>query len=136
MASFYGSEKIFNYILLNIGSSLKLENRNINLALIGGNISIIQKYFENIKKNDYFLSSILMTTIKYNHNEIFEWLYESFDRSELYQHSNKASNLIKIAIQFSNYEALYYLLTNGLYYVSLFALSMIYNQFYLNKVSL
>ena len=106
LASFYGSEKIFNYILLNIGSSLKLENRNIILALIGGNISIVQKYFENIKKNDYFLSSILMTTIKYNHNEIIEWLYESFDRSELYQHSNKASNLIKIAIQFSNYEAL------------------------------
>ncbi|KAK8837369.1 hypothetical protein M9Y10_036802 [Tritrichomonas musculus] len=131
LASFYGSEKIFNYILLNVGSSLKLENRGINLALIGGNISIVQKYFENVKMNDQLMTNYLLTTIKYHHNEIFEWLYENFDHRDL-----NAYLLIKIAIQFSNYEALYYILTNGLDYVSLFALSLIYNQFYLSELAI
>lgn len=162
IAAFYGSEKIFNYILLNTESNQNFEMKLIVFALIGGNITIIHKCFENIEMNDQILLRSLLTTIKYCQSEIFEWLFENYDVKKFLVNStfekamqsihfgisnrwllginneNLSFNdlLIRDAIQYNNFDTLCYLLTNGFDHVSLFTLALVYNQFYLSELAL
>ncbi|KAK8895198.1 hypothetical protein M9Y10_023640 [Tritrichomonas musculus] len=154
LCAFYGSEKVFNYIMMNIDSE-KIDLINIkttSLAFAGGNITIIQKCFNN-DSADLNVSTYIKNAVEYNRNEVFEWLLESNDSIitnakklkrrygyyyNFFFHFNTISEeyLFEKAIQFNNFDALFYMFSIGFDYTSLFSFALLYNNFYLAKVAL
>lgn len=144
LACIYGSEKVFNFIMMNSEPTEILNEISIAFALIGGNISIIYKCIEIFPINDTNIYKYIILTIKYHHNEVFEWLIESYNSNESKLFNNLDKNkedkfdesiLIQTAIEFNNYDALFYLLSIGIDYTSLFSISIYFKKFYLAKLA-
>lgn len=139
-SAFYGSEKVFNYILMNGEKSKIIKERTVVFAFSGGNTSIIHHCSELLESDRELLLKSLMYTIKYNHNEVFEWLIETYNPIETEISLNKydmyESKFLENAIRFNNFEALFYLLSIGIDYTPLFSLSLLYNNYYLAQLAI
>lgn len=138
LAAFYGSEKIFNFILLNVDQSKSIEKTTVKFSFISGNISIILKCVETISLDDDLLIDCLYLTIEYNHHEVFEWLIENYDTIEsgLFDQKSVNHSFLDKAIKYNNFEVISYLFSIGIDYSSLFVLSLNYSQFNLAKLAL
>lgn len=83
-ASFFGSVKCFKHLLLN-KASLSLTDDNhlklVHFAVAGGNTEIIHI----LEQSETLFSRTLSISIEYNHYELFEWLYEKFYDSRLFE---------------------------------------------------
>ena len=136
LAAFYGSEQIFNYILMNLKLS-KIEYVTLRMAFMGGNISIISKCIEMIEMDDSTLESCICIAIKYNYAEILEWLFENYEvtKTSIYKELT-LNRLIENAIKFNNIEVLTYLLSLGIDHTSIFTYSLFYNQLNLTKLAI
>lgn len=132
LAAVYGSEKIFNYILLNI-KDVEIEPITVRMAFIGGNNSIIHKCVEKIEMDDNLLEMCIILTIKYKHQELFEWLYEEH---EVVKNKKVYDHLIQNAIKFNNIDVVIFLLSSGFDYTSLFMLSLLFDQFNLARLAI
>lgn len=134
LSSFFGSEKVFNLIYVNTNPKYEITYETFKVAVIGGNSSIIHKCEENIDFNDMYNPTCLyvLKAIQYHRNEVFEWLIEKLNDKTQLNHVR----FIECAIRYNNIEALFILLSMGISYQSLFAFSMLYNNFYLAKLAL
>lgn len=142
LSAFYGSEKVFNYILLNVDPNDCISEETVLSAFCGGNPSIIHKCIEINKLHKTTFSLCLLYSLMHHYNETFEWLIENHN-SLLNQSSAVLINdlidqpkFLETAVQFINFDALSYLISIGIDYLPLFSLSLIYNNFYLAKLSL
>lgn len=131
LSAFYGSEKIFNYILMNSNLNDFDFNQLTELALKGSNMAIINKCFEKV--TDYSVD-FLFIAIKFHQNEVFEWLIES-KKIEINKRNNEES-LLNHAFRYYNLDAFFCMLSNGFSYLPLFSFSLLYNNFYLAKIAL
>lgn len=134
----HGSEKIFNFILLNVESETNVSNKTIYYAFCSGNVNIIHKCINEKKSIDreVFYQSLL-GSIQYNRNELFEWLIENhFPKLPLLKTPFNELTFLEYSIRYNNFDALYYLFSIGNDYQPLFSLSMLYNNFYLAELAL
>ncbi|KAK8838645.1 hypothetical protein M9Y10_032681 [Tritrichomonas musculus] len=136
LAAFYGSEQIFNYILMNLNLA-QIEYVTLRMAFMSGNINVIRKCIDMIEMDDSILESCIVIAIKYNYSEILEWLFENYEVTNTRIYNEKTLiRLIENAIKFNNIEVLTYLLSYGIDHASLFTLSLVYSQFVLIKLAL
>ena len=83
-ASFFGSVKCFKFLFLNKDKLSLSDDRHMKLvhfAVAGGNTEIIHI----LEQSETLFSRTLPISIEYNHYELFEWLYEKFYDSRLYE---------------------------------------------------
>lgn len=66
LAAFYGSEDIFNYILINVNVHYAIDENCFLLSIINGNMNIIHKCLEYIEINDTLLLKSVDVSIKYS----------------------------------------------------------------------
>lgn len=83
-ASFFGSIKCFKHLLLNKASLSLTDDRHLKLvhfAVAGGNTEIIHI----LEQSETLFSRTLSISIEYNHYDLFEWLYEKYYDSKLFE---------------------------------------------------
>lgn len=148
LCAFYGSEKIFNFILMNDKEIQQtIEAQTVIFAVSGGNSSIIHKCVEAVQMDPFIIYKCILKSIQYNRNEVFEWLVETYGLfkkgTDLYQTLSRfkfvmkeGNNVLEYSIQFNNFETLFYLFSLGIDYQPIFSISMLYNNFYLANLAL
>lgn len=146
LCAFYGAEKIFNFIILNVNPKKVINIYITRNAFAGGNIAIIHKCVEHCKMDNFAVITCLYETIKNHYIELFEWLIETYNPFskgfDLILNGNHGivhftdSSFLDISLKYFNFDAIHYLLSIGICYSSLFSLSMVYNNFYLADFSL
>lgn len=152
LCAFFGSEKIFNFILMNESQKIEIKSNTMLMAVCGGNSSIIHQCSEMVIFNPELVRNCILKAIQYNHNEVFEWLvetYQPFKTNSIYYFFNQfpmfftrriihidENILLKQSIRYNNLESLSYLFSIGIDYQPLFSISMLYNNFYLARLAL
>lgn len=145
LSAFYGSEKIFKYILMNSGPEV-LNVTVTKYAFVGGKVEIIHKCIENIQMNLGLVFDCLLLTIKHHHYELFEWLIETYEPFSKNSQKNLPGHLtmknfdetsfLEYSLRYYNFNALFYLISIGIDCVPLFSLSMLFNNYYLANLSI
>lgn len=102
-AAYFGSEKCFKYLLLN-GANTKVPSKRKNLAInaiIGGNLYIIQL----LKEQNIDFAHCAKCAVEYHNNTLLEWII---------QDKNLDGNLLLVAAQYNNFEAVEYCISKGI----------------------
>lgn len=90
LCAFFVSEKIFKFILINIDKKIEIKSSIMLIAVCGGNSSIIHQCSELVNFDPDLVRKSILKSIQYNHNEVFEWLIETYQpfksNSKYYSH--------------------------------------------------